>query len=117
MAQWYIDVHEINAGRHNLLRRLLTEARAVSFEHPYPDYAYLDLDAETNDKRWFSSKGMGVCYVHEDRAGEDVAAAVKAERDACAQKAREFAAHYDQGSDGRNTFIILAEWIENREVE
>lgn len=27
-------------------------------------------------------------------------------------KAREFAAHYPVGSDGRNTFIVFAEWIE-----
>ena len=40
--------------------------------------------------------------------------AVAVEREACAQKAREFASHYDDGSDGRNTFVILAEWIENR---
>lgn len=40
--------------------------------------------------------------------------AIKAEREACAAKAREFAGHYDQGSDGRNTFILLAEWIEKR---
>ena len=47
--------------------------------------------------------------------GEDMAlAAIKAERAACAAKAREFAALYDQGSDGRNTFILLAEWIESR---
>ena len=49
---------------------------------------------------------------------EDVAlmvgAAVKAERDCCALKAREYALHYEQGSDGRNTFILLAEWIESR---
>lgn len=86
----------------------------MSFEHPYPDHAYLERDAETDVKRWFSSKGMGVGYVHEDRAAENVDAAVKAERDACAQMAREFASNYEQGSDGRNTFIILAEWIENR---
>lgn len=90
----------------------------MSFEHPYPDYAYLERDDETNEKRWYSSKGMGVCYVHEDRAAEDIAAAVAkavaAERESCAHKAREFAAHYPQGSDGRNTFVILAEWIENR---
>ena len=39
---------------------------------------------------------------------------IAAEREACASKAREFAAHYLQGSDGRNTFVLLAEWIENR---
>lgn len=83
-------------------------------QHPYPDHAYLERDDETNEKRWFGSKGMGVCYVHEDRVAEDVAAAVSAERDACAEKAREFAERYPQSSDGRNTFILLAEWIENR---
>lgn len=36
------------------------------------------------------------------------------ERETCASKAREFAGHYPEGSDGRNTFILLAEWIENR---
>ena len=86
----------------------------MSLKHPYPDHAYLERDAETNEKRWFSVKGMGVRYIHEDQAAEDVAAAVKAEREACAQKAREFARHYDEGSDGRNTFVILAEWIETR---
>lgn len=49
---------------------------------------------------------------------EDVAlmisAAVKAEREAFSAKAREFAANYPEASDGRNTFIILAEWIESR---
>jgi hypothetical protein len=45
---------------------------------------------------------------------EAIDAAIAAEREACASKAREFAAHYPVGSDGRNTFIILAEWIENR---
>ncbi len=56
----------------------------MSFEFPYPDYAYLERDPETNEKRWFSSKGMGVPYVHEDRVAElieeAVAAAILAER-------------------------------------
>jgi hypothetical protein len=39
---------------------------------------------------------------------------VAEERGAIAAKAREFAAHYPQSSDGRNTFIMLAEWIEAR---
>lgn len=36
------------------------------------------------------------------------------ERDRIADKAREFAEHYPQGSDGRNTFIVFAEWVEAR---
>lgn len=36
------------------------------------------------------------------------------EREACAAKAREFSAHYQEGSDAHNTFVILAEWIESR---
>lgn len=60
-------------------------------DHPYPDHAYLERDDETNEKRWYSTrkmttKGMGVRYIHEDRAAEDieaaVEAAVKAEREA-----------------------------------
>ena len=82
--------------------------------HPYPDHAYLEVDPETNEKRWYSSLGMGVRYVHEDRAAEDIQSAMNAELNVCAAKAREFAAFYDEGSDGRNTFILLAEWIERR---
>lgn len=52
-------------------------------KHPYPDHAYLERDDETNEKRWYSTKGMGVRYVHEDRVAEDVAVAVKAERERC----------------------------------
>jgi hypothetical protein len=52
-------------------------------KHPYPDHAYLERDAETNEKRWFSCRGMGVRYIHEDRAAEDVEAAVAAERLRC----------------------------------
>jgi hypothetical protein len=41
-------------------------------------------------------------------------ALVDAEREAIAAEARRYASHYPQGSDGRNTFILLAEWIERR---
>lgn len=57
----------------------------MSFEHPYPDYAYLEVDAETNEKRWYGTKGMGVGYVHEDRVQEMIDAAVSAERERCAK--------------------------------
>lgn len=43
-----------------------------------------------------------------------IGGAVNAEREIIANKAREWAAHYQQGSDGRNTFILMAEWIESR---
>lgn len=36
------------------------------------------------------------------------------ERRAIADEARRYAGHYPQASDGRNTFILLAEWIEAR---
>lgn len=64
------------------------------FEHPYPDYAYLDVDGETSEKRWFGTKGMGVGYVHEDCVAEMVEAAVKAEREACAKLADDAAVSY-----------------------
>ena len=35
----------------------------------------------------------------------------------CAEKAHEYAGHYPIGSDGSNTFILLAEWIEARAKE
>jgi hypothetical protein len=31
----------------------------------------------------------------------------------CAAQARLYASYYPQSSDGQNTFILLAEWIEN----
>lgn len=42
-------------------------------------------------------------------------ASAGAERTAIAERAREIASHYPEASDGRNTFILLAEWIEARE--
>lgn len=56
----------------------------MSLKNPYPDHAYLERDPETNEKRWYSSKGMGVEYVHEDRVAEKIEASVNAEREACA---------------------------------
>lgn len=41
---------------------------------------------------------------------------VKSERNAIADEARRYAAFYPQSSDGKNTFILLAEWIEAREA-
>ena len=61
------------------------------------------FDAETDEI-------VTMCAAHMSMMVE----AAKDEREACANKAREFAGHYDQGSDGRNTFILLAEWIESR---
>jgi hypothetical protein len=42
--------------------------------------------------------------------------AAETEREAIANEARRYAGHYPQSSDGRNTFILLAEWIEARPV-
>ena len=53
-------------------------------------------------------------YVDRAMAETAIDMAILAERDACASKAREYAGHYPEGSDGRNTFILLAEWIEQR---
>lgn len=43
-----------------------------------------------------------------------IARAIMAEREVIANKAREWAGHYPPHSDGRNTFVLLAEWIEAR---
>ena len=42
-------------------------------------------------------------------------AALKSERASIADEARRYASHYKPGSDGRNTFVMLAEWIDSRE--
>ena len=42
------------------------------------------------------------------------AAALENEREEIAKQARRYAGHYKEGSDGRNTFIMLGEWIEAR---
>lgn len=39
---------------------------------------------------------------------------IDSERDKITAKAREWAEHYSRGSDGRNTFILFAEWVEKR---
>ena len=41
-------------------------------------------------------------------------AALAKERDTIENEARRYAEHYPPASDGRNTFILLAEWIEAR---
>ena len=38
----------------------------------------------------------------------------KEERDRIAAEARRYAGFYPEASDGRNTFILLAEWIERQ---
>lgn len=54
--------------------------------------------------------------IHQNDVAPDSApdAFIAGERAAIAQKAREFAANYPQSSDGRNTFILFAEWVEGR---
>lgn len=55
-----------------------------------------------------------VVMLSRDAEIERLKAALLDERDAIANKTREIAAYYPYGSDGQNTFIILAEWIEAR---
>lgn len=43
-----------------------------------------------------------------------IAEAIEAERTTIANEARRYAGFYGDASDGRNTFILLAEWIEAR---
>lgn len=46
--------------------------------------------------------------------GQMIEAAVNAERTAISNKVEEIIEHYEIGSDGRNTFLILADWITSR---
>lgn len=48
---------------------------------------------------------------------EGVDAALGEERQTIADEARRYASHYPQSSDGRNTFTLLAEWIESRSAK
>lgn len=40
---------------------------------------------------------------------------VAAERRAISEETRRYASHYPQSSDGRNTFLLLADWIDDRQ--
>lgn len=53
-------------------------------------------------------------YASPPPADDAGVAALNVERETIAQKAREWAAHYSPSSDGRNTFVMFAEWVEER---
>lgn len=80
----------------------------MSHEHPYPDYAYLERDPETDERRWFGTKGMGVCYIHEDRAAEDIEAAVQAERERCAKLAETATGDFARDTPSRTESSVRA---------
>ncbi len=50
----------------------------------------------------------------EASADAEVFAGLDAERAAIAAEARRYAEFYPQSSDGRNTFVMFAEWVEDR---
>lgn len=60
---------------------------------------------------------LGKAERSKERYGrKDREQALDAERKVIADQARYYASHYEQGSDGANTFTILANWIEERQV-
>lgn len=61
------------------------------------------------DTGWDGGSPRG--YVIEPAPGTH---AIDQERQIIADEARRLAANYSDGSDGRNTFVMLAEWIESR---
>ena len=68
-----------------------------------------------NTPLWFGWAIMDAFLAGIDYARIGVrAAALEDERKEIAEQARRYAGHYQEGSDGRNTFIMLAEWIEAR---
>lgn len=75
---------------------------------------------EAEARREASCEPWHMLAIHQDEVPDDphVAALVAEARrkafDEAGQKAREYAAHYPEASDGRNTFIIFAEWAEGR---
>jgi hypothetical protein len=54
------------------------------------------------------------CRARAIAAEQTIAQALQSERDAIENEARRYAGFYKEASDGRNTFILLAEWIEAR---
>ena len=47
----------------------------------YPHRIWVERDEETNEKRWFSCKGMGVEYVRADLAPSVIPPKPEADRD------------------------------------
>jgi hypothetical protein len=63
-----------------------------------------------------TKKEMAALYAMKARA-EAAEAALGHERQTIAARAREIAGKYELGSDGCNTFVLLAEWVEARMAE
>ena len=55
----------------------------------------------------------GMSFYLDDECDEIIARAIMAERERCANEARRYAGFYPQSSDGRNTFIMLVDFIES----
>lgn len=66
---------------------------------------------QDDEDAWFV---FPVAALQEPVPAPDAWKALEAERTAIADEARRYASHYPEASDGRNTFILLAEWIERR---
>lgn len=52
------------------------------------------------------------CILSAIEAVDPATISADALRDKIATKAREYAEHYPQSSDGKNTFLMFAEWVE-----
>jgi len=84
------------------------------------DAARAQIEAVTAERdaaqRMTQSAQRIIERLEEENAAAEAAlkGAVEAELEACANRAREIAAFYTPHSDGWNTFLLLAEWIEAR---
>lgn len=67
--------------------------------------------AETLDKLYLEWSQFTTARTNRELAA---AGALTRERMAIADRAREIAGHYQEASDGRNTFVMFAEWVEDR---
>lgn len=119
----------VRADLFSRLERELAEARAKLF--PYADAT--EISGISFDGKYLIGDKKSISYFHEMKnRGEQIdvykqaydqrIAAAEAKIDEArrkafnevGRKAREYAAHYPEASDGRNTFIIFAEWAEEK---
>ena len=83
----------------------LERAARVADDHELADGAYIAA----------TSRQQGAAMTDDIiEAAVQQLRALTNERKEIAEQARRYAGHYKEGSDGRNTFVMLAEWIEAR---
>lgn len=84
------------------------EGRVVGFysTEQTPDGVCVQLDKPNGPVQIYPAEALELSPAPVDE--------LAVERDAIGAEARRYASHYPEASDGRNTFVIFAEWVEAR---